>query len=300
MLGPPFVDAKRAALQGLVDRVASGDGAGSVLRVHAKDPMDAATDGRRLVWLVTGSGHGGDLIVQAWTTGDETMVCHEFELRTGPARSRFPQDDASVVCRRHTLPVARYRELIAGLRTVLDAELHPWWSGPGWTSTCSSYNFVVSIGGVDAAGEAGQCYCGYMGSTDRARYEKLLAGAQWHREFLARHGVSATVEVTSAARRCFSAVFLAEQSAWQTSDAWWVRQGMVEMARDLGDASLLAPLARLVEPKPTSLGELRWRFVAAAVNALVAISGVDERFHPDGTPRSVADVAALYHQRFAR
>lgn len=298
-LAPPFLAAKQEALQRLVDRIRSGNALGNELRVRAEDPIATDDDGRRLVWLVTGEGHQGGLSIQAWTAEVDAMVCHEFELAWVPARTRFPEDHTSVVCRRISLPMARYRELIVGLRTVLEAELVPWWSGPDSWIACSSCNFVVSLGGVDAPGAPRQRFCGYEGSFERVRYEKLRAAARWHREFVARHGAAAPVGVTPEAKRCFSAIFLAELPAW-TADDWWVMDRMVAMARDLGDASLLAPLAQMVEPSSSPPSPSRQRLVAAAVNALAAISDVDARFHPDGTPRSVGDVAAIYHQRFAR
>ena len=249
--------------------------------------------------MVSGHGHGGGLIVETWHVHETTCEGIRLAMKTGPRRSTFPGDDVLVDCSRVTMPTARYRELVVGLRTIFAARLQPWWSGPGISSTMTSFNFVASIDGLGVAGDAPRSYCGYVESDGRRHFEPLLAATRWYVEFLARHGEVEASAITPAARRDFTAAMLRLQPCFD-SDWWWVRERMLGMAGQAGDAGLRDLLVHYLAPKFAAGSDGMSRTAAAAISSLSTITGRDLRFTADGTPRPVAAAAELYRDLLAR
>lgn len=293
---PPCAAAKCEALGVLGKTVADGNDDFSNLRVLAVDPAIDAADGVRSLTVLQGAGHGRGLSLCIWQPGVDAVRCHVICVRLlDEARSTVPGDRWALSYRTFTMTSSRYLELIAGLRTVLEARLVPWWHGLAFSfsSSWASGDFVTVIQGLDAPERTR--YCGYPRSSLRSHYEALRAATCWHDRFLDGLEDAAETEPTPESQQLFSAYFRSELSHWRAW--WWVR--MLGMAAACGDATLREPLAGFLTPEFTDVEESAQGTAWAAATALASITGVELRFAADGSVRPIAAVAAAYRELLA-
>ncbi|MCU0862670.1 MAG: hypothetical protein MUC36_02660 [Planctomycetes bacterium] len=299
-LTTPFLATKLVAIDALADHVRRKNGHWTgKLRVRATEDGAGEECFSGTLVLLSGSGHGQDLMLKMWSQEGSDMVCDRCELGPVQPPPRFPGNDRATRCSRIRLSMERHRELIAGLRTMLTAEVVDWWSGPGSTYLSSSYNFTVAFSGPATTGVRVRHYCGYQDGPHRRAYDPLLAAAHWHHEFLAEHGVVSESTPSPAIARRFGEAFRSHQPDWN-GDWWWVRERMVIMAHSLGEASLAPALRVYLEPKFSAGSSSQVRTTEAAVTALAAILGTDLRFTTSGAPRPIAAIAADYLDLLAR
>ncbi len=297
----PYADSKRAALAQLLASVHKDNEHYGVMRVRAVDPTITAADGQRRLTVMTGSGHGQGLSLWVWQPDGAIVRGHRFLFERGAARSDFPEDCDGIRYGTVSLDADTYLNLIAGLQTILQAELIPWWSGPEHWRRSSCANFVVSIGGLRQPEQPPLQYCGYDTSSAWRNFAPLLAAAAWHHGFVSDPDAIAMQPAAAASRPVFCDAFLQTQPSWSNDSSWWwVRERMLLMARDCGDSTLLVPLAAFLAPRFSNGGSSEGRTAAIAVSAIAAITGNDLRFADDGKPRPIADVAADYLERLRR
>lgn len=290
---PPCAAAKRAALTSLLEAVARDNDDITNLRVHPVDPSIGEADSRRELRITIGYGHDQSLAFHVWQPGAGSVEWHTFLVEAVKARSAFPRDCWKAKYEVRTIPSARYLELIAGLRTILEAKLEPWWHGPSVAASGSSMDFVVSIQGLGAPEPTS--FCGYRGSAVRPRYAGLLAACLWCSRFREGAGEVSQGPPTAAAKLVFSRAFRSELPLCR--EWWWVIDRMLGLAASFGDETLREPLAGLLAM--TRKGKRVDPAAEGAATALAAITGVDLRFASDGKPRPLEDVAAAYLQLLA-
>jgi hypothetical protein len=299
-LTPPFLATKLAAIDALADHVRRENGLWEeTLRVRATEDNAGEECYSGTLALLSGSGDFQDLTLNIWSREGSDMVCDHAALGPIQPASRFPGDDRTTKCRRIRLSMERYQELIAGLRTMLTAEVVDWWRGPEHVAWSTSYNFTVDLSGPGTAGLRVRQYCGHQDGSHRRGYEPLLAAANWHHEFVTKYGLLSESTFSPAIARGFGEAFRSQQPHWN-GDWWWVRERMVTMARSLGDASLAPALRPYLEPKFVAGWSSQVRTAQAAVTALAAILGTDLRFDASGAPRPLAEIAADYRDLLAR
>lgn len=288
----PFREAKRAAWASLVQ--ACEEETSPTVRARAVDPTSTATDA---LTVISGTGHGQSLDVLAFRTeaGGRWRV-HQFRFDRGPPRSAFPEDEADVGYSTVTFDASAYAGMLAGLRTILNAKLSPWWSGPGRCFMRSIDEIVVCFRGSEEPGCTPARFCGYPGSENRTEYLAPCVALEWTRRCLSTCPPLISGKADAVAKAVFSEVFRSEQPQWGSpgKDWWWVRERMVALAAALGDDALRGPLATYLGSECVDGQASLSRTAALACNALASITGRELRFAPDGSPREVREVAARY------
>jgi hypothetical protein len=294
----PFATVKEAAFAALEEHVGKDQEFGR-LRVYPIDPKLTDEHVRRDLTLITGYGHSHGLSVHLWCAEQDPVVGYRLTFSNGSTRSASRDDSGGVRCTRMTLARDAYAGVIAGMHTMLTAKLTRWWDGPEQIGLLSTADFVVAVGGMDVRDTSPRRYCGYPATGARIQYAALEAAAAWHRERIAERVGGTAQAITEDIRRRFAALFVAEQSLWN-SDWWWVRERMVAMAGYAGDRTLLRPLATYLQPKFARGESSELRTATAAIHALAALTGSDLRFAADGRPRPIAEAAEAYLALLAR
>lgn len=289
---------KRSAWELLRQACEDGNDPRSHVRVSPVDPPSYSAGRVRPLSVITGHGHAHYCLdVLAWRAEPDGRVrAHRFRLRRSEPRSVFPEDLGEVTYATATFDAEDHGGLVAGLRTILSAELTRWWSGPGLGSMWSSGNFTVVLHGL-GADVTPMRFCGYPTSDNRVERLAPAAARDWLHDYLAERPPFREAEPDAAARAVFTAIFRREQLQWGSArslDWWWVRERMVMLAGAFGDDTLPRRLAAYLAPEYTGGPRSSLRVTAMACNALAALTGKDLRFGPDGAPRRVREVAADY------
>jgi hypothetical protein len=289
-LGPPFADAKQSAFKHLTRHAH-----GYRLRVDAVDPVPETEIATQPLLRLFCEGHGGYLIVEQWAPTADGFLSHRFESQVASLAHDFG-DGPRMTYRRFRLPTPEATVLLVGLRTIFAASLREWWSGADTLIMLTTRNVGLVIGGID--GSESQRFCGYLSSAAPHRQSRLLASHAWFESIARQHALEAAATFDADARRCFVAMFRAEQPAW-TSDWWFVREHMVAMAGHFGDRNLCEPLRRYLTPSFVSGDHSMKRTAAAAIESLARLTGVDLRTDANGRPKAVTTVAADYERLLA-
>lgn len=295
----PDREAKQAAWE-LLSRVCEeGNDRCSHVRLRAVDPAASPAGPAPDVTVISGSGHAFSLDLIAFRAEDgDCWRVHEFRYRRGPPRSSFPGDEAEMVYSTGRLDGPAYRALVAGLRTILAAQLSPWWAGPAHCDWSSTDSVVACLRGLERPDGAPVSFCGYRGSMGRIAQLVPVAAVEWVWGSLSALPPLSREQADPRARRVFSEVFRTELPVW--AHGGWVHERLLGLARDSGDETLQAPLATYLEAVVSGRAPPDSRPAAQACTALAAITGNELRFTAAGRPRSVSEVARDYLALLAR
>ena len=292
----PLAETKQAALALLVEQAEAVLAMGSKLRVVASDHQAIPTEAPA-VTMVSGWGHSHGLTIDAWRPEPLGMRLHRFSVRAEPGRSNFAHDQAAGGYATAWVPVADYVPMVTGLRTILEARIRRWWSGPDWGSWRSSGNFMVSVHGIAANPDGSpRAWAGYPSGEQSEHHVPMQAAWHWCQQCLSGCRLQVR-DPDPNARRIFGEVFLAEEG---NSRPWWVRQRMLTMAATFADQTLTATLASLLEQSHAALGANAEPTLAAICTALAQSTGVDLRRDAAGSAVAVADAVVAYRDYLRR
>lgn len=238
--GEPCAMAKRAAWRTLAQGCESEGDPYAQFRAWPSDPVVTDADAWRTVTVTRGSGHGGDLEVLVFRPAATGVRCHRLEHQ-GPSIHRS-MEERGMGNRYATawLSPTRYLELVAGVRTILEAKLVRWWSGPGMGCLCSTGNFAIAFTGLGADPTDSVGFCGYPSSDDLEQRLRPVAARAWLDEFLAAHATFEPAGIDADARQAFAEAGHLRQ-AEAVNDAWWVKERWGALGEGLGEARRSPP-----------------------------------------------------------
>jgi hypothetical protein len=295
----PYGEAKRSAWNTLAALCADPRSPPPVVRCRPVDRAVQAPDLETPLLWMTGSGHGHTLEVTLFRPEVPVVRAYRFTFAYSRKRSAFPEDSHVSAFRCAEMPLETYGSLIAGMRTILEAEVSPWWSGPNAGLSGSTADFVALLRSPGRELPWGLEFCGYPSSDTKPLRIRLSAASGWFREFEKTALAWGDASPDDPARRAFSEVFADLKDTVRMQFWWWVHERMLALARDFGDESIVPAIASfLSEGKPEDAGERRR--LCRAINALARLTGVDLRFAADGSARPLEDVLRDYRERFEK
>lgn len=214
----------------------------SVIRVLPIDKELTETDLQRELTVITGNGHGGNLIVYNFKPIGAKVVIHSFSLRYGKKRSEFGEDSGESSYKISELNLSEYKSCLAALHIIFSATIFEWWNGSGNIGgSWSSNSFTISFTGLENNPATSNGYCGYPRSAARIEYIKLVAAKKIVDELVGSKNLEILNEQPDFA--LFSKVFLITKEKWISEDWRWVCDRMLSLAYDFGDKSILASLS---------------------------------------------------------
>lgn len=299
-IGPPFATARRDAFRMLLDCMGM-----SGVPMRAKTPSQGPEFAQRpalRALLANHHSHGTVLRVLLAETHGETSVLHVFQWYPFGPKIRFPGDNQGSFYACREMATSAYDELVAGLHTILDAKVEPWWQGPWSSSVGWSSQEAVAIDGITATSRRA-CFSG-VGSSEPDPAITLQAASKWFDRMLERHARVMVTVCSPATRATFSAWFREQFLVWQgepvmTSWDGWLCQQVVAMAAEAGDASLVVPLRQFLATRYRVGGGYGVPAAASAVNSLARLTGIELRYAVDGTARPLDVVASAYERLLA-
>lgn len=300
-IGPPFATARRDAFRMLLDCMGM-----SGVPMRAKAPSQGPEFAQRpalRALLAEHHSHGTVLRVLLAETHGEASVLHVFQWYPLRSKIRFPGDNQGCFYSCREMTTAAYDEVVAGLHTILEAKMEPWWEGPWSSFSSSNSQRAVAIDGITATARRA-CFSGVGFSSEPDPAVTLEAASRWFDLMLERHAPVTMTVCSPAARTAFSAWFREQFLVWQgepamTSWEGWLRQQVVAMAADAGDASLVVPLRHFLDARYRDGGRYGVPAAASAVNALARLTGIELRYEADGKARPLGVVAGEYERALA-
>ncbi|MBA3542339.1 MAG: hypothetical protein H0T79_22175 [Deltaproteobacteria bacterium] len=247
---------------------------------------DVASEQVREVVFEDGSGHGGSLRIVRFRREPDSVIVRMIDS----AHYR----DAHLGIRTATVDLAKFDALIASSRVALLARPHlirlvdPKRGIGIGGGAGSSNDFHLALAIIDLEGKvtAGQ-FTGYSSSLGQERSLPLRLASAPIEQLLAATTFRDEV-ATDADRQMFMAQFT---RTMRGDPYWWVKERYVALAAELGTLAAVPTLVALLDA-PAGASEDRTR--AAAVDAIIALTGWNARLAPDGSTRSPeATIAAV-------
>lgn len=245
--GEPCAVAKRAAWRTLVQGCESEGDPYAQFRAWPSDPVVTDADAWRTVTVVRGAGHGGNLEVLVLQPAAYGARCHRFEHQGPSIHRSMEARGLGNRCATASLSPIRYLELVAGLRTILEARVVRWWSGPGMGSCSSTGNFAITFTGLGPDPTGAASFSGYPSSENLEQRLKPVAAWVWLDAFLAAHATFEPAGTDTEARRAFAEVCQRRRTG-PHDDAWWVEGRLANLGDEFGDPQPPAP------PEPEARG----------------------------------------------
>ncbi len=281
-------------------RVANG-------RVDVSFQCDPLTADLSEIVVESGYGHGGSL--QIWRLTRQSESTPSFDVIGVAHPTYYAQDKDS------TLPLIARGEIasrdlekaLASVRVLLTAsirEVEP----PPKPGTIGLHSMFFSSGDFhhhfrlrdDGQHELAGGFTGYPNSQAQRAYVAIQQAMKELDPWLDRLSFQ-RAQPDSQLRKWFSAYFTSAWPRVQSGDAWWVRERMLNLAGQLGDASVIPIVAgelgrqlrRVREAPADKRVELAGRHLAEPLAALKALTGWDPREADDGSERPLMAAVEL-------
>lgn len=290
----PFASEKLAAWNLLKAECEKNTDKYSAFRLTTEDSKITEADSKREIIIIDGSGHGFNLNIYVCHPELDGVNIYHFKYCAERKYSLFNLPEFTTSIRTIKVDKKSYSLLVAGLRVIYDSKLNSWWSGQMFGPKTFS-DFVISFSGFGKEEAESLAFCGYAASKSKVDYLKLIVAKELFFKFCKKNDLNKLPDVLPVRKDVFSKVFLqtfnlrADQSNW-----CWVRERMIDMARDFGDKTLVEPLMKFLEQKYVSGSGGDGRTACEAVNALAFISEKDFRFDKNGVLRDISSIAKDY------
>lgn len=249
------------------------------LRVHFNDIKIAELDFQLEITLISGAGHGGSMNIYVCSPKLNEVEMFQFSYSI-----RAKEFD----CFSKKMDIKSYKELIIGLKTILNARIEPWWSDSSHYRIRSTANFIISFVGLLNESTEITGYCGHLRADSEIDYIKLVAAEKLFREICKIENFTAESEVLPEARSIFSKVFV---QALNNRYHGWVRSCLIDMSSEFGDKHLIEFLIKILTNAYT---EKKNNLASSAIDAISKISKKDFRYKEDGSLKDIDSIVKDY------
>jgi hypothetical protein len=198
----PFKGEKEMAWRGLYSKCTNDDLA--KVQIQPVDPVSSETDAGVPFFFVLGRFPGNTMNVFLFLPEPGGARFLQFSSIGPDIRLGRPPEESYVRWEQHSfLPESLYRGLLAGLRTILESQMIPWWDGPRHSSSVRREQLAVHIQGLPGpSGGKAQKYAGLLVS-DCIEYVKLVSAERFLQDLLAPQAQLEEGEISASDRSAF-------------------------------------------------------------------------------------------------